>query len=84
MITAQAHVMRAIDQSFPACYKISLRIAFSNGRMCACRTDAIAPDAAKPQHFCLEVEARFREKSRSSVAPVCIANSKGELAYPAG
>jgi hypothetical protein len=39
---------------------------FSAGKCVFCWTDAIAPDAAKPQHFCLEVEARFREKSRSA------------------
>jgi hypothetical protein len=31
--------------------------------MCT-QTGAIVPDAAKPQHFCLEVEARFRDSSR--------------------
>src|ERR1022692_2847870 len=34
--------------------------------MPAQRTDASIPDAAKPQHFCLEVEARFRDLSRST------------------
>src|SRR5665811_1283951 len=34
--------------------------------MPAQRTDARIPDAAKPQHFCLEVEARFRDLSRST------------------
>jgi len=34
--------------------------------MPARRTDASFPDAAKPQHFRLEVEARFRQLSRST------------------
>jgi hypothetical protein len=34
------------------------------------RTGASVPDAAKPQHFRLEVEARFRDSNRSSTVLV--------------
>src|SRR5208283_6105958 len=58
-------VTRVIDPSFPACYKVSLRIAFLIWETLTRRRGASVPDAAKPQHFCLDAEARFRNLSRS-------------------
>ncbi len=36
------------------------------------QTGANVPDAAKPQHFRLEVEARFRDASRSAQLSVAV------------
>src|ERR1019366_1564936 len=51
---------------YPTCYKDS---PFVLRPLCACkctRMGASVPDAAKPHHFRLEVEACFRDSSRST------------------